>query len=264
MYPQSAVLTAFCKKDMSPAQPEACLPPNLSSLCDPKYKSFTPAVIAEECVRIFSNGMKVKEADVKYLPDATKLQSMSIVWHQHRIGRLTASRFGSICHTNCDSPSRSLVASILSPQPLSTPAIKWGIEKEATARETYHRLMLEKHDSFNLESTGLHVNPSCPHLEASPDGLISCSCCSEGVLEIKCPYSIRDQEPTAASYLDHSDSGVTLSTTHHYYFQIQGQKYVIVHIVTSRVGHPMVCMCSELLGILNFVRPCRSSWIHFL
>ena len=57
---------------------------------------------------------------------------------------------------------------------------------------------------------------------------VSCTCCGKGVIEIKCPYSIRDSVPAAAVdtanfYLEHSEGGIMLSTTHAYYYQIQGQ-----------------------------------------
>ena len=32
-------------------------------------------------------------------------------------------------------------------------------------------------------------------IDASPDAVVSFSCCREGVLEIKCPYSIANQIP---------------------------------------------------------------------
>ena len=43
-----------------------------------------------------------------------------------------------------------------------------------------------------------------------------------------CPYSIQDSDPAAAVdtanfYLEHSEGGIKLSTTHAYYYQIQGQ-----------------------------------------
>lgn len=62
-----------------------------------------------------------------------------------------------------------------------------GINNEETARSAYLTTSDDKHDNFKLTITGLHVNPSYPHLGTSPDGLISCSCCGEGVLELKCP-----------------------------------------------------------------------------
>ena len=30
---------------------------------------------------------------------------------------------------------------------------------------------------------------------ASPDGLVECSCCGKGLLEIKCPYCIKEKLP---------------------------------------------------------------------
>jgi len=33
------------------------------------------------------------------------------------------------------------------------------------------------------------VNPSYPHLGATPDRIINCDCCGDGVIEIKCPPS---------------------------------------------------------------------------
>lgn len=35
------------------------------------------------------------------------------------------------------------------------------------------------------------MHSAYPYLGASPDGLTHCNCCGEGLLEIKCPYSIR-------------------------------------------------------------------------
>lgn len=37
-----------------------------------------------------------------------------------------------------------------------------------------------------------HIKPSFPHLGASPEGIVQCECCGNGVLEIKCPYNARE------------------------------------------------------------------------
>lgn len=81
-----------------------------------------------------------------------------------------------------------------------------------------------EHDCFEIDSAGLYVNPESPHLGASPDGLISCKCCGPGLLEIKCPFSVRDTIPTSIGYIKTADDGVLrLCENHNYYFQIQGQ-----------------------------------------
>lgn len=77
--------------------------------------------------------------------------------------------------------------------------------------------------NFTISITGLHVNVAFPHLGASPDGLISCSCCGEGVLEIKCPYSVSSGLPTDAPFLKDNK----LSRQHQYYYQVQGQMGIL-------------------------------------
>jgi len=66
------------------------------------------------------------------------------------------------------------------------------------------------------------------YLAASPDGIISCTCCGEGLLEIKCPYKHRNTPPSEVQ--DPSfclqcgiDSQLRLPQTHNYYSQVQGR-----------------------------------------
>ena len=53
----------------------------------------------------------------------------------------------------------------------------------------------QEHILFECHPAELTVHPDYPHLGASPDGLISCSCCGDGLVEIKCPYKHRDEHP---------------------------------------------------------------------
>ena len=34
---------------------------------------------------------------------------------------------------------------------------------------------------------GLVIHPRLPHFGASPDGVITCSCCGTDIAEVKCP-----------------------------------------------------------------------------
>ena len=52
--------------------------------------------------------------------------------------------------------------------------------------------MASTHMTFECRTSGLVVNP---FLGASPDGVTLCGCCDEGIVEIKCPYSIKDHDP---------------------------------------------------------------------
>ena len=62
------------------------------------------------------------------------------------------------------------------------------------------------------------------HVVALPDSLVSCSCCGNGLVEIKCPSSISHLKPQVdnVSYLEEKDGGsVSLKVNDRYYSQIQ-------------------------------------------
>ena len=68
------------------------------------------------------------------------------------------------------------------------PALKWGRENEDRARKEHNTQMKADHANFSVKSSVLCLNTEYLYLGATPDGFISCSCCGEGLLEIKCPY----------------------------------------------------------------------------
>ena len=97
------------------------------------------------------------------------------------------------------------------------------MQNEDKAKASYRQLVASEHDNFTLSVTGLHINVAFPHLGASLDSLISCSCSDDGVLEIKCPYSLSGGLPTDARFLKDNK----LSQQHQYYYQVQGQMGVL-------------------------------------
>ena len=52
------------------------------------------------------------------------------------------------------------------------------------------------HEQFNFQPACLFINKEFPHIGASPDGLITCLCCGDSLIEIKCPYKHCDKDPT--------------------------------------------------------------------
>ena len=188
-----------------------------------------------ECVNMNAHELRTKCAgvqiaitaeDADLIERSTRKQAKSKSWFRYRAGRITASNMKAACRTNPDSPSKSLINSICYPESVSfsTKATTWGCEHENVAREKYHSFNTENHHKFRLDPSGLHIHPSYPHLGATPDGLVSCDCCGQGVLEIKCPYSVKDA--TKHDCLTHTSVGLTLSKTHSYYFQIQSQIFI--------------------------------------
>ena len=178
---------------------------------------------------MFSRGiMEIQRDQAVYLEECTRLQAKSQLWFEQRIGRITSSKFFQVSRASLDPPPSSLVREIMERRPVSAPALQWGITNEATAQEAFVESATKHHTNFSFEHAGLHVNPAYPHLGASPDGVISCDCCGEGLLEIKCPYKYRNNDLSTVNdpkfYLQQSDDGkLALSHNHAYYHQIQGQ-----------------------------------------
>ena len=103
----------------------------------------------------------------------------------------------------------------------------WGKENEEAARQEYAELMSD-HADLEVRSSGLWVCESYPFLGASPDAMVSCTCCGEGILEIKCPYSLREasiKESCGKGDFCLSAEG-ELKQSHQYYHQIQLQLLV--------------------------------------
>lgn len=112
---------------------------------------------------------------------------------------------------------------------------RWGVEHEDTAIASYKRLMASRQHDLNVEKCGLFVHPEMQYLAASPDGLAVCPCieCQNKliVLEVKCPYSVRDGLESHVSLpnsfcLTLLDSEWILKKEHAYYYQIQLQMFV--------------------------------------
>ena len=66
----------------------------------------------------------------------TRSQSKSRIWFQQRAGRITASRFRGILHTDCTKPSVSAIKSICYPvmHQFMPKACQYGCEHEEQAR----------------------------------------------------------------------------------------------------------------------------------
>ena len=84
-----------------------------------------------------------------------------------------------------------------------------------------------------VRESGLRVNPKFPFLGTSVDGLVDCTKCGQGVLEIKCPYrhkktsykNITPEECAKVSSFCCSlvDGKLKLKPNHSFIYQIMGQ-----------------------------------------
>ena len=89
--------------------------------------------------------------------------------------------------------------------------------------------MSKSHVNHSVNLAGLILNPDFLYLGASPDGIVNCSCCGVGCLEIKCSSKYRDNLIEdmilgSCGYPEFCNGGaVEIIKTHAYYYQIQTQ-----------------------------------------
>ena len=118
---------------------------------------------------------------------STRSQANSKLWFRMRTGRITASRFKAACNTNPACPAKSLIFAICYPEmaKFRSKQTTWGCNHEKIAREKYNMLQQTKHQNFDVANCGLFISTDHGFMGASPDGVVSCTCCGDGMCEIK-------------------------------------------------------------------------------
>ena len=190
----------------------------------------------------------ITKEELTYLEEATRTQSASITWHNYCCGRITGSVIGDVLKANIDNPPKSLVLKITKPRygELNAPALCWGRDKEEEAIFEYINCSSDQnyipdslcfvtqtfHDDLNYKKLGLLVCGVRPWLGVSPDGVINCSCCGFGVVEVKCPFSLRDCGLSKAVeggkfYVRKEGSRYILDKGHKYYAQVQHEMFLL-------------------------------------
>ena len=233
VFPSAVVFSSILQKPTPCVQSQPVvqkLPFLLTSLHKVPYNKMTPEELNAECQVIFQTKLVVSKDEASYLEQVTRLQSQSILWHQHRTGRVTASKIFAVARTSIENPSRSLIKEMMETKVhahTEVLSLKWGIENEQNVREQYFGQIKDDHTELSCTLSGLCVNPKYPHLGATPDGIVKCDCCGNGLIEIKCPYKHKESHPHSVVdnkfCLEHVDGLVRLKKTHEYYYQIQGQ-----------------------------------------
>ncbi|XP_030846196.1 uncharacterized protein LOC115926045 [Strongylocentrotus purpuratus] len=106
------------------------------------------------------------------------------------------------------------------------PSIARGYEMEPVARAKYAEYQrIKGHQDVDVKEY-MFFHPRKSFLEASPDGLVSCSCCGGGLVEIKCPSTAPTEKPSPRNekFLRRDNGGkFHLKRNHPYYDQIQAQ-----------------------------------------
>ncbi|KAK3907932.1 Alkaline nuclease [Frankliniella fusca] len=185
--------------------------------------------------------LKVTWDEIINISRLTTGQRRNHLWLKARLCRITASKFSDVLRAveknrkPCQSLMKSFLESKTQPEtrPRKPPrpgsglhALYWGQDNEDVASSQF-----QAKTGLKVQDTGLWLHPS-GKLGASPDGLVGCT----SLLEVKCPYKIRDGETVKESihlmgnnYIVSYDSTAdkfTVNEDHEYYHQIQGQLFL--------------------------------------
>lgn len=168
--------------------------------------------LTDEC-QCFLTNISLSKYERSRLEEMTRAQGKSELWMTERRIRVTSSFFGRICKVKNENSYDNIVKTILYPKEMNVPALKYGSLNEDVARKTYSQKF-----KINIDNAGLVVHDKYPFIAASPDGFIGKS----KIIEIKCPYSIRDLDPNSCDidFLDRYNTNI--NKNHNYYYQIQG------------------------------------------
>ncbi|ODM88232.1 hypothetical protein Ocin01_18450, partial [Orchesella cincta] len=171
-------------------------------------------------------GLQVDEVKQQFIEQQTRNQSECEEWFSHRRERMTASIAGKLYKLQPTSDNTSTLNSMLRNQSFrGTAATKYGLDSEPSAILSYE--LKTGLPEGSVEKVGLEVSLENGIFAASPDGRVG----EEGIVEIKCPYSIRDLKPhdwpTSSSDCPLKlQNGTLVLKTHNHYFQIVQQLHV--------------------------------------
>lgn len=214
-----AVVEPFCNQ-----QEKLCNV--LASLYKEEYKTYSLEQLQELA---HSLKLTISQEECQEIEKLTRSQTASKKWFLYRKGRVTASNFKAVVHTNIIKPSCSLIKKLCYPVRFKAEATAYGCHHEKTALEQYKKIHFESHDNARYRQSGLVINTNYPYFGASPDGIVTCNCCGEGCVEVKCPFCIKDGKvenlmDKRSNYIYYNeDNKLCLDSKHSYYYQIQMQ-----------------------------------------
>lgn len=162
----------------------------------------------------------------------TREQSNSGQWHTSRTLRVTASMAKEVVSVKTSRAKYHLLKRLLWRKTLpDLKALQYGKKHENNAFDAYCQ-MKEINEFYEIEKSGLWINPKFPELGCSPDELIKSNDGNLlGVVEIKCPLVLENCHPLNTDSLKAGqrynlcyrveNQEIFVKRTHAYYYQIQ-------------------------------------------
>ena len=169
--------------------------------------------------------LDITHSEASKLEKLSRNQSEDQKWHEERKKRITASNFGIVMKRKKD-VNTTFLKNTFRKNEFSSSSTSYGKANENVAKQIYI-----KKTGNHLHDIGLIVNPSLPFLGATPDG-ITCEQSVTGIIEVKCPYSVRDMSINDACetrqdfFLQKDGDLFHLKHDHAHWYQVQGQLLV--------------------------------------
>lgn len=192
-------------------------------LCTQKLIYASSQIVTKEIEVFYIKEIVQSREDIIQLCCDTLEQSKCDKWFEVRNLRISASKNVHDIKCRKKKPVEKLVAEILYPKKINTPALRYGIENEANATKEYERLY-----STTVKKVGVIICEKQPWLCASLDGIIVRNNSIVKIVEFKCPSSceklpIVDYHANKCNvqYLKVENSKVILEKSSVYYTQCQ-------------------------------------------
>lgn len=229
-----------CGEDQQIALSLDCF--NLKRLFDEKLQQKSLKELRELVNTIFDQ-LPHDNTAIDSIEKYTREQKKSKWWMIFRVGRITASVLKEVCCTSVTKPSISLVKKICYPEQtyFSTPSTKYGEKHEEQAVKQLFASIVDIHTNLSWRQSGLIIPVEDTHLAASPDAIFECDCHGVITVEVKCPYSARQDTEIIDTLLKLKDpfisrdaqGNVVLNSYHKYYLQALMQ----IHVANAAFGY---------------------------
>ena len=145
----------------------------------------------------FTRSLNISKNQIEHLKNLTEEQASSKLWLEQRWVRMIASDFHRICSRmntltkKPDENANNLLKSLLYSKPFESEERKYGTFMEPHAIQKFISENKRIHKNFILSESGLVLIEESPFIGAFPYSNVDCSCCGTGLLEVKCPRSIK-------------------------------------------------------------------------
>lgn len=165
--------------------------------------------------------------EVQTIERMTRGQSKNQRWLEHHVGMVTASiahkvytRVQTIRTKMGPHDVRAVLKLVMRETGEQTVDMQRGLFLKTPAKDAY-LLENRQHKSMQIRDLGLCVLQDKPFIGASPDGVVSCACCSgDRLILVKCPTSMENFEQ---SQVRRGSDPKQLKETSLYFTQVQVQ-----------------------------------------